>query len=82
MIEPIIHSHITDELPEGHPLAYDQVECLDCGVLVHAGNNECMQTWIETGMGNFCTECFFKRDVAVLDGEWALPRSRSDAEEA
>ena len=56
--EPIIHSHITDVLPENHPLAYKTVYCDKCGVMVHCGNNECMQTWLETSWGNYCTKCF------------------------
>jgi len=71
-MEPLIHSHLTDVLPEGHPLAFDEVYCSDCGVMVHCGNNECMQTWIETGRGNFCTKCFFKYEVDVLEGNWGL----------
>lgn len=74
MKEPIIHSHITDVLPEGHPLAYEGTECRSCSVLVHAFNNECMQTWIETGLGNFCIVCFIKRNDGgqVLEDEWGL----------
>lgn len=58
MNEPQIHSHITDGLPHMHPLADEQVTCTRCGVLVHAFNNECMQTWVETGLGNYCLVCF------------------------
>ena len=57
-IEPLIHSHITDCLPDDHPLCYETVSCDKCGVMVHAGNNECMQTWFETDQGNFCSKCF------------------------
>jgi hypothetical protein len=57
--EPIIHSHITDVLPENHPLAYEDVFCDICKkTMLHASNNECMQTWLETEDGNFCTKCF------------------------
>lgn len=55
--EPRIHSHITDELPDDHPLAFVAVECKRCNVLVHIGN-ECMQTWVETGQGAYCLTCF------------------------
>lgn len=62
--EPLIHSHITDVLVEQHPLAYEQVYCdKECGALLHAANNECMQTWYETEFGNFCTLCFFLNEV-------------------
>lgn len=58
--EPIIHSHITDVLPEEHPHAYDTIFCDHIGwvAMLHASNNECMQTWIESEKGNFCTEHF------------------------
>ena len=56
--EPIIHSHITDCLPDEHPLAHEDVCCDSCHNSVHAGNNECMQTWFEMKDGNFCTSCF------------------------
>lgn len=58
--EPKIHSHMTDELPGDHPRAYDCIMCdaEGCKNMLHASNNECMQTWIETDNGNFCTDCF------------------------
>jgi formylmethanofuran dehydrogenase subunit E len=64
--EPLIHSHITDELPEEHYLSNQNVECSQCGVLVHFCTNECMQTWIEMDGENLCTVCFGKRDMKVL----------------
>lgn len=64
-LEPLIHSHITDVLPDNHPLANKQVHCERCRALVHAFNNECMQTWLETGQGNYCILCFL--DVKRLD---------------
>lgn len=38
--EPIIHSHITDGLPDKHPLAYESIHCKKCGEMLHAFNNE------------------------------------------
>ena len=71
--EPKIHSHIEDVLPGDHPLAYEVVCCESCKVMVHAFNNECMQTWIETGNGNFCVPCFFSTvDQKVLDRVFGL----------
>lgn len=58
LVEPRIHSHILDVLPETHPLAHEQVACRLCGCLVHAFNNECMQTWVECDNGPFCLPCF------------------------
>lgn len=63
MNEPLIHSHITDGLPNSHPLAYESVNCAACCESLHAANNECMQTWVESGRGNFCLACF------AVDGE-------------
>ncbi len=52
--EPKIHSHVEDGLPDNDPLAYKTVYCdgAQCGEMLHAANNECMQTWFETGKGN------------------------------
>lgn len=84
MIEPKIHSHIEDCLDDDHPLAFEQVRCAKCGELVHAGNNECMQTWVETGQGNYCVVCWsvligcyrttrYGFVANVLDAPWGLP---------
>jgi hypothetical protein len=71
--EPRVHSYITDALPEKHSLAWKPVACRACGELVHASNNECMQTWIETGSGNFCLNCFAAYpDSAALDDDMGL----------
>ena len=74
MKEPVIHSHITDELPEDHPLAYKQLYCDKCpDTLVHAFNNECMQTWVETRSGNYCLKCFSEIGGTVLSEHLSLP---------
>ena len=70
-IEPIIHSHITDLLPAFNKLAFETVYCKSCGVMVHAANNECMQTWVESGAGAHCIKCFAE-DAQVLENEFAL----------
>ena len=62
-MEPIIHSHIEDMLPDDHPLAFEQVHCdakfpHKCNGLLHAANNECMTTWIEFAGKNICAEAF------------------------
>lgn len=66
--EPMIHSHITDCLPDTHPLAGEFVYCDNCRKkgkfeMLHASNNECMQTWFETEFGNFCINCFKLNEV-------------------
>lgn len=58
MKEPVIHSHIIDELPVKHALAYKTVECKFCARLVHAPTNECLATWVEFGTRQYCLGCF------------------------
>jgi hypothetical protein len=73
--EPVIHSHVTDVLPEEHPLAYDSVHCTDCQTLLHYVNNECMTTWVEAANGPRCLNCFAKlvRDNGdVIPYDWGL----------
>ena len=69
--EPLIHSHITDALPDNHPLAFKTVGCVKCDAMVHAGNNECMQTWVESGAGAFCIGCFAV-DGLMLEDQFGL----------
>lgn len=69
--EPEIHSHITDLLPEIHPLAFRTIPCQTCSNILHAANNECMRTWVETGKGNYCLLCFIKL-LAEEDSLFAL----------
>jgi len=78
MYEPRIHSHITDVLPEGHPLARCNVHCDRCGVLTHAFNNECMSTWVETGQGAFCLTCFARTRTDVLSNADGLADGDED----
>jgi hypothetical protein len=57
--EPVIvHTHQTDKLPRIHPKAFESVRCEVCKEALHASNNETMQTWIETNIGNFCLKHF------------------------
>jgi hypothetical protein len=56
--EPRLHSHVTDGLPIGHPLARTRVYCDRCETLLHMQTNSCMRTWIESGGGNYCVRCF------------------------
>jgi len=72
MSEPLVHSHRSDELPDDHVLAHKTVYCESCaeendGEMLHADNNECMQTWVEfpdyiyvSGhpCRNICWRCF------------------------
>jgi len=57
--EPIYHD-VDDCLPQNHPLAWDSVYCKECNCMLHASNNEFMQPWFETELGNFCWDCFGK----------------------
>lgn len=36
-----------DDLPEGHPLANQEVFCRNCYHMVHCFNNEKMRPWLE-----------------------------------
>lgn len=85
-IEPRIWSHITDVLPDDHPLAWSTVYCVTCerDGMVHAANNECMTTWVETGKGAYCLPHFVdavRNDQGsdnvfyVLEDHWGLRRS-------
>ena len=58
MIEPLVHSHVTDRLPDEHPLARSRVYCDRCEALLHSQRNSCIRTWLETGRGNLCVRCF------------------------
>ncbi len=76
--EPLIHSHITDLLLDEHPLAYKNVFCDICKDMLHAANNECMSTWVESGKGNFCLLCFIKmlarrNSLEAFDNNIGLP---------
>jgi hypothetical protein len=72
-LEPRLHSHIEDALPGHHPLALTAVVCAICGDLLHASNNECMRTWVETGKGNFCIKCFAGLEgIEDLEDEYGL----------
>lgn len=71
-VEPVVHSHITDGLHPDEPLASMTIYCENCGTMVHAANNECMTTWIETGSGNYCLPCFVALTNGVVDPKYAL----------
>lgn len=72
--EPRIHSHIVDCLPDDHNYAFVSVYCKRCCEMVHAFNNECMQSWVECGRGEYCLSCFIHvaGDVAVLVDDLGL----------
>lgn len=69
--EPIIHSEsITgdDQLPEGHPLAFEIVYCDLCGRQLHASHNECMTDyWVEWRGLNLCGNHF--APMLMIDDE-------------
>jgi len=82
--EPLIHSHITDCLPDDHPLARTNVHCVACSRLVHAFNNETMTTWVESGLGAFCLQCFASQSTGDDGAHWLPgdPETRDDLLEA
>jgi len=74
--EPIIHSHISDELhPDSELLkklkesGNDGIYCDKCGKMLCDFNSECMETWFETDYGNYCTDCFEIKDVMCYKGD-------------
>lgn len=56
--DPVFHSHITDFLPDEDDRAYTSIFCTRCNEMVHAFNNETMQSWFDTGVGPLCWDCF------------------------
>lgn len=75
--EPLIHSFITDCLPEDHPWAHKTVMCGYCGEMVHAFNNECMQPWIEWRSLALCFSCFvpaFRVGLSYKDFRITAPK--------
>ena len=77
--EPLIHSQISDTLPEDHPLAWQSVYCTDClpaHRMLHGVPNENMTTWVETGAGPLCVPHYAARVAADDMGEevFALKR--------
>ena len=64
-----------DELPESDPRAYDCLYCKDCRHMVHAGNNETMMAWLDTGIGAVCLECVVKRyksEIPQATNQWSF----------
>lgn len=79
--DPILHTHVEDVLPDAHPRAFETILCdgarygWPCREMLHAFNNECMTTWVETGKGNFCLACFVAiagNEAEALEEDWGL----------
>ena len=70
--DPILHTHVEDCLPDEHPLAFESVDCVRCQDMVHASNNECMQSWVETGKGAYCVVCFAAETDGAVEDEFGL----------
>lgn len=75
--EPLIHSGLTDVLPERHPDAHQCVYCdgAECSEMLHCENNENMQTWVEAPKGNYCLPCFNALDRAQGCDGWSGERA-------
>jgi hypothetical protein len=75
--EPLIHSHIEDSVSSftvnknpKEPCTYC-VACDRCGKDVQSGW-ECMETWVETEFGNYCTKCWHLVSVMeILEDNFA-----------
>jgi hypothetical protein len=71
--EPLLHTFLTDCLPDDHPWARTRVRCVQCDKVVHDVPNEVMDDWVETGIGPVCFTCF-ARHMRGNKGElFALP---------
>ena len=55
--EPVLHTHVTDGLPDDDPRAQESIVCIECKCLVHAFPNECMTAWADTDDGPLCLIC-------------------------
>lgn len=82
MREPLLHSQITDGLPEDHALAQLSVCCVNCDVMVHGIANENMRAWMETGRGAWCLDCFYPafQHSDIEEEAWALLNDDGQAE--
>lgn len=64
--EPKIH-FLNDDLLDDHEYAFETLYCKNCKEMIHAGNNELMQTWVQSHKGNYCLTCF---SSSINVGEW------------
>ena len=55
--EPVLHTFITDGLPDDDPRAWDSIPCVRCAGTVHSIPNECMDLWADTEAGPMCRWC-------------------------
>ena len=58
--EPVLHSHVTDCLPDDDPRAQTSIRCVMHGGVVHSIPNECMTAWADTEDGPLCLDCLRK----------------------
>lgn len=55
--EPVLHTFISDCLPDDDPRAWMSIRCVDCRGVVHSIPNECMSPWADTESGPMCWGC-------------------------
>ena len=67
MLEPRIHTEITDALPMDSKLAFTSIFCDTCDQMLHSLTNENRQAWVETGKGNYCFNHFFEEYSDLSD---------------
>jgi hypothetical protein len=78
--EPKIHSDISNSdlstgefnspLPDNHPLVSEKIYCKTCATQVYDGTyRENDETWVETGIGNYCLRCFYEcvKEINLID---------------
>jgi len=77
--EPVLHTFISDCLPDDDPRAWMSIRCVDCRDVVHSIPNECMSPWADTEAGPMCWGCLTKElDLAFtepprIDGIYLVP---------
>ena len=72
-LEPKFH-FFEDCLPDNDPRSQTTIYCRDCVRMVHCENNETMNAWFDTGIGEICLDCFYKRNDTEpsLEEPWAF----------
>jgi hypothetical protein len=64
--EPRLHG-LKDKLSKDNVLYKNiPIFCKKCNNILCASNNEFMCFWVETGIGNFCLDCFSKI-IEIID---------------
>jgi hypothetical protein len=58
--EPVLHTFITDSLPDDDPRAWQSIYCTDCKMLVYSSPKETRHAWADTESGPLCLVCLLR----------------------